>query len=109
MLRFIGKFAVLTLLWVIPLQGIAAAASILECLPLELQSFGSSNAGDREHGSALKEFSGHFYCHQLFPGILVVSAGTAAVDSSYPEPSIPLPPNLFFPEQPQRPPLSARV
>lgn len=95
----------------IPLQGVAVAVSILKCPPVEAgaaYSYGS-DAGDQERGSAIKKFSGHFSCHQLFPGIPVVSVATAVVDSSGFDPLIALLSSLFFPEQPQRPPLLIRV
>lgn len=111
MLRILRKFAASILLLAIPLQGAAAAASTLKCLPIEASAAYShdSGTGEQERGGAIEEYSGHSNCHQLFPGIPVFPGETAAVDASGIEPSTPLPPGLIFPEPPQRPPLGARV
>ncbi|MBI4194216.1 MAG: hypothetical protein HY526_03960 [Betaproteobacteria bacterium] len=108
----IRKLAALLLLLVIPLQGVAAfSVSAMECPPAVAGAAHPSNGDDgtdqKSDGDAVKTFFEHFFCHQLSSVIPGIPATGAPPDLPVFEPSISLLSSLFFPEQPQRPPLSA--
>lgn len=115
------KILILALLLVIPLQGVAAPLAHLMCSsPSGVEHV---NAGDHhgggDHaashhpddsagntGDSGNSHAGHSSCHQASPAIPSVSAAVIASALPIFEPVTFLFPSLFFPEQPQRPPLA---
>lgn len=116
MAHWLKKFILLSLLVVMPLQGIAAEIAAVNCDGKEPQraahDFGL-NAGEESAGAPTNDDSvapgvklGGDCCHQLGANAPVI-----LVSASAPElPGWLLPAydllNLFIPEQPQRPPLT---
>ena len=118
MSEFSRKIALLLLLLLMPIQGIAASVSHLLCAsssaaePMDMGSGhhhddsvaaqehdheGSSNDGNNNH-------AGHLSCHQVSSGIPSITVLAFVSDLPVYHPSSFTSPNLFFPEQPQRPP-----
>ncbi len=112
------KILMIALLLVMPIQGIAASVSHLLCAsssatePMDTGSGhhhgdsvaaqehdheGSSNDGNDTH-------AGHLSCHQVSSGIPSITVLTFVGDLPVYHPSSFTSPNLFIPEQPQRPP-----
>lgn len=111
------KLVLLLALAVMPLQGIAAAVSVLQC-----QAGGGKRATHviqahqaHDHGvahdsqpvddSGAKTHTGHFCCHQV-SGLPLVILSPALPDFPVWALSPALLHDLFFPEQPKRPPLT---
>jgi hypothetical protein len=112
-----GRFAVLTLLLVLPLQGVAATLSHLLCSSspaVEHMSSGQHHDGGNDDGIAREHESsdtgpghaGHLSCHQVSSAPPTLSVMVFAGDLPVYEPAIFSAPSLFVPEQPQRPPLA---
>lgn len=114
MASLVNKFVLLFALLVIPLQGLAAAVSALQCpakngertAVLQAQE---SPASVQDHSQPVDDSStnthpSHFCCHQVSVLPLVMQSGALPgfpVWASAPA----LPYDPFFPEQPKRPPL----
>lgn len=114
------RILVLALLLVMPLQGFAASLSHLLCssssaiektdsshhhdgdgsevTPHEHNDSGSSNDGNSH--------AGHLSCHQLSSALPSVAVTICANNPPVFIPMTFVLPSLFFPEQPQRPPLA---
>ena len=109
----VRKLAALVLLLLIPLQGVAASLIVLQCPPAEAGAIHSPSGGDgaaqERDGEGSKNIHEHFFCHQPVLGIPVIPPVAATPDLALFEPSIALPSSLFSPEQPQRPPFTARA
>ncbi|MDH5537553.1 MAG: hypothetical protein OEZ08_18535 [Betaproteobacteria bacterium] len=114
MLKSFRKFAVLLLLLVIPLQGVAASLTDALCSPapastqhIDTHSHDGSVGAAHEHdGSVGEDHATHLCCHHFFTAIPTViadvdGAAPSAVDSPHPHPL-----RLFFPEQPLRVPVA---
>jgi len=113
------KILILALLVVVPLQGAAAPLAHLMCsspsgvenASAEHQHGGGDNHVASHHhddsaGSTDDSHAGHSSCHQASPAITSFPAAVFASDLPVFESAIIFFPSLFFPEQPQRPPLT---
>ncbi len=112
------RILVLALLLVMPLQGFAASLSHLLCSSssaIEKTISSHHHGGDsndvtsHEHndsGSSNDSHAGHLSCHQLSSALQGVAVTVCAGNLSVFVPTIFVLPSLFFPEQPQRPPLA---
>ncbi len=111
--NFVRKLAALVLLLLIPLQGVAASLSVLQCPPAEAGAIHSASGGDgaaqERDDEGSKNIHEHFFCYQPLSGMPVIAAAAAIPDSPVFESSISLPSSLFSPEQPQRPPFTVRA
>lgn len=109
MFLWVKKLMLAVVLAVMPLQGIAASLSVLQCPPAPAAATDAPDSDDggvpERDGNAVKYFSEHFFCHQLHSGIPVAPAKAAIPDLPAFEPSISLLSSLFIPKQPQPPPL----
>jgi hypothetical protein len=112
------KILILALLLVTPLQGVAAPLAHLMCSSpsgIENMNAGHHHGGgdpaashhhDDSTGSTGDSHAGHSSCHQAspampsFPAVVIASAPPIFEPVAFQFPS------LFFPEQPQRPPLA---
>jgi len=105
------KLALLALLTVLPLQGIAATLSALACFLAEkhqaAESHIHSDQGGSFHehdGDPGENQSGHLGCHHFFSAMPTVVTMTTPSEVPAFESTLSLLFTLFFPEQPQRPP-----
>jgi len=119
-LKLAKKILIMTLLLVMPLQGFAASLSHLLCSSSSAnEKPGSSHhhGGDsnevtlHEHNDSgnsndSNSHAGHLSCHQLSSALPSVAVTVCAGNLSVFVPTIFVLPSLFFPEQPQRPPLA---
>lgn len=118
-LRLGKKILIIALLLVMPLQGFAASLSHLLCSSSsaaeQTLSGHHHDAGDdsiaphdRDDGGndSGKSHAGHLSCHQLSSALPSVAVTVCASNLSVFVPTIFVLPSLFFPEQPQRPPLA---
>ena len=113
MLNFKRTVSVIALLLVVLLQGVGGALAAVQCPAAEAGAAHSSNSDDglaQERGDdPVNYFSEHFFCHQLSSAMPVMPAAIATLKSPDFQPSSPIIPSQFFPEQPQRPPFAAGV
>jgi len=111
------KILIMALLLVMPLQGFAASLSHLLCSSSsaaeQMLSSHHHDAGDdsialhdHDDGNNGKSHAGHLSCHQLSSAIPSISTALSVGDPPVFEPAVFVFPSLFFPEQPQRPPLA---
>lgn len=114
MASLVNKFLLLFALLVIPLQGLAAAVSALQCQAKSGEHAAvvqaqESPANVQDHSQPVDDIgtnthTSHFCCHQVSVLPLVMPSGTLPdfpVWASAPAPLY----DPFFPEQPKRPPL----
>ena len=117
MKRFLKKLVFALLIAVLPLQGYAASLSSLLCssssaiekaVPV-INTVAGNEVTLHEHNdsgsSSNDSHAGHLSCQQLSSALLNVAVTVCASDLSVFVPTIFVLPSLFFPEQPQRPPL----
>ncbi|MBI4205164.1 MAG: hypothetical protein HY527_09070 [Betaproteobacteria bacterium] len=117
MTSLVNKFLLLFALLVIPLQGVAAAVSALQCQAksgertahvVQAQEIHAASVQDDGHpvdDTGTNTHTGHFCCHQVSVLPLVMPSG-ALPDFPVWAPSPTLLYDPFFPEQPKRPPLA---
>jgi len=118
-LKLAYKILILTLLLVMPIQGIAASVSHLLCespASAEPSNPGSGNHHgnnaaaqahdhqDSANNEGNNDYAGHLSCHQASTGIPSIMVLTFVDDLPVYLPSSFTSPRLFIPEQPQRPP-----
>lgn len=119
-LRLVNKILILTLLLVMPIQGIAASVSHFLCeSPANAEP--STMASNPHHGNSATaqaydhqnsansdsindDYAGHLSCHQVSTGMPIITVLKFANDLHVYLPSSFNSPRLFIPEQPQRPP-----
>ncbi len=118
-LRLVKKILILSLLLVMPIQGIAASVSHFICeSPANAEP--STMTSNPHHGNSAtaqaydhqdsansdgnNDYAGHLSCHQVYSGMPSITVLTFANDLHVYLPSSFTSPNLFIPEQPQRPP-----
>lgn len=119
MLRLVNKILLLSLLLVMPIQGIAASVSHMLCaappaagtMDMGHQHDGAIAAHEHDHGDSGNNDSsaghaGHLSCHQLSSALPSVAVTIFASNLPVFVPTIFVLPSLFFPEQLQRPPLA---
>jgi hypothetical protein len=106
------KFAV-TMLLLLPLQGMAATLSAFTCFSPDAHGTFGTNAHDHAGSSSHEDdgetgnvHSGHLNCHQFFSGIPAVVAVNTPSELPAFQSSLSLFVTLFIPERPQRPPRS---
>lgn len=108
-MQFIRKLAVLALLLLLPLQGVAATLAAMRCLPFDArmvqQSDGDDTAGQENDRDTANVLADRLFCGQLSSAPPVASSATAPADLPAFESALSLLATLFFPEQPHRPPL----
>lgn len=114
------KILVMALLLVMPLQGFAASLSHLLCSSssaIEKTVSSHHHGGDSNEGTPHEHndsgssndnnsHAGHLSCHQLSSALPSVAVTVSASNLPVFVPTISVLPSLFFPEQPQRPPLA---
>jgi hypothetical protein len=113
-LKALRKFAVLVLLLVLPLQGVAASLTDSLCSSAPAQSQPVVGHGDDGHASSSHEqngstettYSGNLCCHHVFTAIPVITADAGSAEPPAFDPQHRYSPWLFFPEQPQPVPLA---
>lgn len=115
MISLVNRFVLLFALLVIPLQGLAAAVSALQCQAKSGERTAvfqaqESPASVQNHSQPVDDtgtntHTGHFCCHQVSVLPLVMPSG-ALPDFPVWAPSPTLLYDPFFPEQPKRPPLA---
>lgn len=112
MLKFLRKFAVLALLLVMPLQGIAASLTYALCpttsAPVQLADGHDGHAGGpHEHdGSTDTTHSANLCCHHVFVALPLVVADNGSTEPPVFGTQHRYSTWLFDPEQPQRVPLA---
>lgn len=112
----LGKILlIMALLLVMPLQGVAAALSHVLCSSAAEQTLsghyhdaGDNSIAPHDHNddNSGNNHASHLSCHHASPAMSSVTATIFASDPPVFEPAIFFFPSLFFPEQPQRPPLA---
>lgn len=110
---FIGKLAVMTLLLLLPLQGLAATWSELQCASVgagaDRDPGASYTPAQEQHGGAANAITEHAPCGLLFSALPATPTAAARADLPVFESTLSLLATLFFPEQPHRPPLFFRM
>ncbi|HSN40560.1 MAG TPA: hypothetical protein VLT92_10215 [Burkholderiales bacterium] len=113
MFRLGRKILFLALLLVMPLQGITASLSHLLCAPSSGMTHmdaghhhddGGNTLHPQDGKSGATDHAGHLSCHQSPSGMPSIVVHALAGDLAIYNPSSFTSPDLFFPEQPQRPP-----
>lgn len=116
--RFL-KILALSLLLILPIQGVAAALGPLLCAAADghhsmggdghsqQSNEGTPHSHDKNDGPAADEgVSGHLCCHHFSAGFPVAFEELPDLSPTLVSRSIILSHKLFVPEQPQRPPLA---
>lgn len=113
MMPFVRKLALIGVLLLLPLQGLTAALSALQCATADagaVYDSDTSYAAAEEHGSdTVDGFVERAFCGQSFSALPVGLNTTGPADLPVFEPTLSLLVTLFFPEQPHRPPLFSRA
>ena len=106
------KIALVLLLLILPLQGVAVVLAPLHCAPQDAQAAAVHPFHDHHDGANQQkpapdsdhEYSGHQCCHHLFSGAATSQTRTVTPPPMTVQPAILLLATLFIPDLPFHPP-----